>query len=509
MYSRRMQEVIQSPEYRAVFPDFPYPDKKFNEHEWYLKVTPHQRDPTWRAKGAGSSITGGRADCLTGDTLITTPRGQVPIRELVGREDLPAVMGFDHGFGAVEPRVVVASRTIEAGETLVELTTAAGRRLRGTRDHRVWSGGAYRPLGTLVAGSPLQTLDGSVDRVRSLVEIPPEPVYDLQVEGTRNFYANGLLVHNCIIVDDIVTLKNSSTAYSRASLLSWYRSTLHPILVPGAGKVIIIGTRYYRDDLYGAFIEGGLEPLIYPAEDEFGRIMWHERFDRPFLEQKKNPPEGSLASYASQYLCQPINPEGEVFRRHWFELVEDTPELTEMWWCWDTAISGATHADFTAGVLAGLGKDGNVYIVDVARGQWEPHVAKEKITTCWLRTKEKWGGLLRGTLVEDTKEGRVLQAWMREAKETRSMPVLMVPHGGRDKMSRAAVIIPFCEAGRVKLLRGWWTDAFIEEIMEFTPSKRHRYDDQVDAFTYAVMRLLRLGGRSGGSYQVITGGGLR
>ena len=34
----------------------------------------------------------------------------------------------------------------------------------------------------------------------SVVNVEPQPVYDLTVEGVPEFYANGLLVHNCVHV---------------------------------------------------------------------------------------------------------------------------------------------------------------------------------------------------------------------------------------------------------------------------------------------------------------------
>ncbi|WP_404826653.1 hypothetical protein [Peribacillus frigoritolerans] len=40
-----------------------------------------------------------------------------------------------------------------------------------------------------------------------------EPVYDIQVEGTSNFFANKILVHNCLIIDDHI--KNRKEANSQ------------------------------------------------------------------------------------------------------------------------------------------------------------------------------------------------------------------------------------------------------------------------------------------------------
>jgi len=61
---------------------------------------------------------------------------------------------------------------------------------RVRRDARVFDG-----------KSRLQTNHGgmALQRVTSIVPAGRETVYDIEVEGHHNFFANGLLVHNCAI----------------------------------------------------------------------------------------------------------------------------------------------------------------------------------------------------------------------------------------------------------------------------------------------------------------------
>ena len=68
-------------------------------------------------------------------------------------------------------------------------------------------------------------------------------VYDLQVEGNSNFFADGVLVHNCGIVDD--PLKNAEEAASatvREKQKDWWRSTFYTRQEPDAA-IIVIQTR--------------------------------------------------------------------------------------------------------------------------------------------------------------------------------------------------------------------------------------------------------------------------
>lgn len=79
----------------------------------------------------------------------------------------------------------------------------------------------------------------------------PQPVYDFQVAGTRNFFAGGLLVHNCIIIDD--PYKNMEEADSRAhrdKVEEWFNAVVTTRLAPGA-PMILIQTRWSEQDLAG------------------------------------------------------------------------------------------------------------------------------------------------------------------------------------------------------------------------------------------------------------------
>jgi len=80
-------------------------------------------------------------------------------------------------------------------------------------------------------------------------------VYDLQVANDHNFFANGFLVHNCMIIDDLI--KNVEEAYSENTLEKhwlWFTDTMLSRLEEG-GKIIIIMTRWATGDLAGRALE--------------------------------------------------------------------------------------------------------------------------------------------------------------------------------------------------------------------------------------------------------------
>ena len=350
-FSRRLQALVVSEEYRKVFPDFPGPGRKWTENEWTLNI-PGQRDPTWRCCGRGGSITGGRA------TLC--------------------------------------------------------------------------------------------------------------------------------ILDDIATYENCRTIGERRRTMEWYHTTLVPMLIPGAKK-LIAGSRYHENDFYSFLIGAGMNTLLYPAEDSVGNILWPQRFDRAHLNEQKIPPDGSAMSYASQWMCTPLVADGEVFKAEMFTVVREPAPIKSLWWVWDTATTAATHADFTAGVLGGMASDGDCYILDARRGQWEPSMAKREIIRAYRESQARHPGQIAGALAEDTAAGKTLQQWLKEGAP--DIPMVLVSHEGKEKYARAAPILPYVEAGRVKLVQGIWNDDWIAELVSFTSDDRHSHDDWTDASVYLWRRV--------------------
>lgn len=83
------------------------------------------------------------------------------------------------------------------------------------------------------------------------------PVYDITVEKNHNFFANGILVHNCdfALIDDIV--KNAYEAFNESILeghFEWFTDTLYSRL-EGKRKLLLFMTRWATKDLAGRLIE--------------------------------------------------------------------------------------------------------------------------------------------------------------------------------------------------------------------------------------------------------------
>lgn len=75
-------------------------------------------------------------------------------------------------------------------------------------------------------------------------------VVDLQTD-TQNFFAGDILVHNCLILDDVVKDEaEAESELSRNRAWNWYGATAYTRLSPGGG-VLVIGTRWHDDDVSG------------------------------------------------------------------------------------------------------------------------------------------------------------------------------------------------------------------------------------------------------------------
>lgn len=160
--------------------------------------------------------------CVTGDTLISTDEGNIPIKELVGKS--ANVYGLDGKLYHVD-------KIFETGvKQVIELVLEDGTTLKLTPDHLVWTENRGDvPAGELKSSDKLRCfpLDGTYrdiikDGYRStpiivgrkgffpgyisqINTLPPEPVYDLTEPNTNHFFANGTAVHNCseyLFLDD-------------------------------------------------------------------------------------------------------------------------------------------------------------------------------------------------------------------------------------------------------------------------------------------------------------------
>jgi predicted phage terminase large subunit-like protein len=335
---------------------------------------------------------------------------------------------------------------------------------------------------------------------------------------------------NLLLVDDpIKSREDAESMTQRNKTWNYYTSALATRLQPeqnGAPpKQIIILTRWHPDDLAGRLMasddwkEGRWKHINFPAiktvpgkkisrrllpEDDPRYLnaqdyrlvnpsqrdvrtdvetpLWPERFPLEDLKrrQRLNPRE-----FASLYQQQPYIEGGNLIKTEWWQKYPDDlkPEhFVSLVITVDTAFKKTETADYSVAVIAGLDRNGDIYLVDVVRGKYDFPELKQRL----IRLNNQWRGKgLRAIYIEDKASG---QSLLQELKRESGMSVIpyKVVH---DKVARVNAILPIIEGGRVFIpTAAPWLDEFVDEAVSF-PNGNH--DDQVDAATMAIDILSR------------------
>jgi predicted phage terminase large subunit-like protein len=311
--------------------------------------------------------------------------------------------------------------------------------------------------------APLPTSDFTPDEILSITWAGDEPVYDITVERTANFIANGVVSHN---------------------------------------------TRWHEDDLTGRLLaeaEAGTgeqwEHIHLPAiatedvDDPIGRApgeaLWPSRWPLEALETMRRV---DARVFAAQYQGKPSPETGSILKDTGPDYYAVTPSAVvslakEVVVVIDSASKTAKQNDFTAiAVWADveydnpLGLDAGYYIVDHLEEKVEFDDLVDLAESQYLKYKIQRPGRKTSILVEEKSSGIALIQTLQRKKK---IPVIAYNPGSSDKIERAKAIRGYWNAGIVKLcgLPGYNHDAFLKQHKEFPYAK---HDDSVDTSTSAL-----------------------
>jgi predicted phage terminase large subunit-like protein len=198
-----------------------------------------------------------------------------------------------------------------------------------------------------------------------------------------------------------------------------------------------------------------------------------------------------------------------MFRREWFRLIDAAPSAApgerlpnslrkvRFWDLASTEHNPGTDPDWTVGVLMGRA-GGSYYVLDVRRTRGTPGTVEALVK----QTAQMDGRDVAIVIEEEPASAgkalvasyvRALAGWnLRGHKPT------------GDKATRAAPLASQAEAGNVRLLRGPWNRAFLDELELF---RGGGHDDQVDAAAGAFGHLAAHG--TGTATPQCLGGGMQ
>lgn len=313
-------------------------------------------------------------------------------------------------------------------------------------------------------------------------------MYSVGLGGTIYGRGAGLL-----LVDDYI--KNPEEAASetyREKIFDWFSTIAMTRLHPG-GSVIIIATRWHKDDLSGRLLalpNSRWEEIKIPlrvdtaAQKEFdilgrdyGEVLWPKRYDADMVKEWEN----SMTSYYFAAIMQqePKPSTSQHFERHWIKIVDELPHYSHLRLLrsWDLA-GTEDGGDWTVGTKLALDvRNNNIYIVDRVRMQKAPGTVKNAVKEVAERDTTTT------RIVIEQEPGSAGKAVIDEyIKMLPQYAVKGIRHTG-DKFVRAEPFFAACEHGRVFMVRDTWNDEMLDELVEFSADDTHKWDDQVDTLT--------------------------
>lgn len=326
------------------------------------------------------------------------------------------------------------------------------------------------------------------------------PVYDIQVEDCRNFFAEEVLVHNCIIVDDPVkgAEEANSVAYQQRVWQWWLRDMYTRRNSPGKTPVILINTRWHDMDLAGRILDSDRDhrwtvlslPALAEENDLLGRAVgesiWPERLP---VEELLIARETMQGGFEAMYQQNPAPAEGALIKEAWFWFSEIDPEMV-VTRCrfWDLAASEVTRAndrpDWTAGVkMCAMKRPDSTYryaVEDVRRERALTGDRDDMIVETAIAD-----GLDCAQVFEEGDDGdKAVTSALRKRLPGYAV-IGRKPR--RDKIVRSTNFRSALQRGEVFLVRGRWNTEYISELVRF-PVGRH--DDQVDGSSGAFDELV-------------------
>lgn len=330
----------------------------------------------------------------------------------------------------------------------------------------------------------------TVERVREKAT-----TYDITVENAHNFFANGILVHNCGVVDDpIKGRKEANSITVRDGVWDWFTDDFFTRFSDNAALLCIL-TRWHIDDPIGRLIKTNddVRVLSYPAiaeHDELhrkaGDALFPEHKSIEFLLERKALMD--TASWQSLYQQSPIILGGEIIKGEWFGRYGLPPAIQFRKIFADTAQKTKEHNDYSVFECWGLGDDNKLYLLDMIRGKWEAPELKRRAVEFWNKHKDKQGmGALRQMCVEDKASGTGL---IQDIRDEAKIPIKAIQRS-TDKLTRVQDVLSYIESGYVMLpANASFVSDFVSECEAFTADNAHDHDDQIDPMCDAINDML-------------------
>ena len=322
-------------------------------------------------------------------------------------------------------------------------------------------GGFYATIATLLLVatkrqkylSQQQNISGlTLGEITSIKPCGVEEVFDIQVERTENFIANGLVSHNTRWHEDDLS--------GRILPESWNGESGDFEGFDGQiWRVICLPAQARENDVLGR---------------EVGEWLWPDYFTPDVWEEIKSVQTSKdVRNWNSLYQQIPQPDSGVFFQREWFKRfrIGDEPRALSKYGASDYAVSD-NGGDFTEHGVGGFDEHDDLYFVDWWSGQKTMDVwIKEQMILVKRHDPFAW-------IAEVGTIRRSAEPWVKKEKQKHWFRTEWMSHIG-DKAANARAFQGLAAQGKVYIPNCEWGEELINQLVKFIPNTNFK-DDKVD-----------------------------
>lgn len=327
---------------------------------------------------------------------------------------------------------------------------------------------------------PLHISDFTLDEVVSIEPDGEAEVFDVQVDHTENFIANGLVSHN--------TWWNEDDLAGRLQLVSEmgdgdvFEVVKYPAINDRGDEYIM------PDDSIKQLPPGSDVPEGARLTRPHNTALHPERYTLASLLKRKATyyALGQQRWWSAIYQQSPSPDEGAYFSKEMFQFYSTAPDCRDLYvyQAWDFAISTGKESDYTVGVTIGVDHRNGAHVLDVLRFKSSDGI---KIAETMVEYARQWDVVCVG--FEDGQIWKSISTtFLKACEEKKFWPSYEVLPPLTDKLVRASPLRGRMQSGKVFFDKKapWWTD-LEHELLRF-PAGKH--DDQIDALAWCIRLLL-------------------
>lgn len=326
---------------------------------------------------------------------------------------------------------------------------------------------------------PLHISDFTLENVVSIESDGEAEVFDLQVEHTENFIANGLVSHN--------TWWNEDDLAGRLQSLSEMENGGDKYEVVKYPAINDEGDEYIFEDEPGRPIRQVNPALPPPPGARLTRLkgtaLHSARYTLEALLRRKATyyALGQQRWWSALYQQDPSPQDGVFFTKEMMTSFSHRPTHGTVLQAWDFAITDKQKADWTVGVTGILDEYDTLYIIDVWRFKTDDGI---ELGTAVATYAKQWSCL--NVAIEDGQIWKSIKANFDKATTAEKYyPAITVVPSLTDKRARAQPARGRMQQHKVQFLGpSSWYEPLKQEFLRFMAGGKN--DDMVDAVSLLV-----------------------